>query len=166
MRETERFLTTVAEHDGPSVEALIPDLLPARTVREILRSLLKEGVSIKDGATIVDALCTSAPYTKDLTLLIAAVRKALKFSLINPYLRAGELPAFVLAPSLEREIEESARQSPDPYDIRPDPEFERKLIASVSHAVGGRQSTSAVVASPRARFGLKGMIRRELPNVA
>ena len=59
------------------VEELVPRLLPVGGVQQVLRALLREGVSIRDLVTILETLADHAGRTQDADALTALVRQAL-----------------------------------------------------------------------------------------
>ena len=78
----------------------------------MLEQLLRERVSIRDLASVLEALLETAPINKGLVSLVEASRQALGRRLVRPLLDAdGQLPVLLLEPALEEEI--LAHLSPD-----------------------------------------------------
>jgi flagellar biosynthesis protein FlhA len=72
-REDAKKLLDRAAADQPkAVEDLVPKLLPLVTVQKVLQNLLREQVSIRDAASIVEALGDAAVSTKNPVLDVAA----------------------------------------------------------------------------------------------
>ena len=106
--EAQQLLDMLAKHNPKLVEGLVPDILPLSTVVKVLRTLLYEGVPIRDMRTIVQTLCEYGPKSQDPDVLVSAVRIALK-RLIIQEINSGsaELPVITLAPDLEQILHKS-----------------------------------------------------------
>ena len=57
------------------VEELIPGLISAQGLFKVLRNLLKEGISIRDSHTILEAVSEYSHKVKDMDMLTEFVRK-------------------------------------------------------------------------------------------
>ncbi|MBK7972681.1 MAG: flagellar biosynthesis protein FlhA [Deltaproteobacteria bacterium] len=95
-------LERVAAEHPRLVEDLIPDPLPRPVLLRVLKNLLREGVSIRDLATILEALAEFAPATKDPSVLTERVRAALARTILQPHLGEGRALAVL---TLERDLE-------------------------------------------------------------
>ena len=88
------------------VEDLVPKLLPLAAVQRVLQNLLRERVAIRDSVTILEALGEAAATIRNPILVTEYVRQSLRRMVVKPYLNAnGELPAYLLDPSLEQLVE-------------------------------------------------------------
>ncbi len=95
-------LERIAQEHPRLVEDLVPDPLPRPVLLRVLKNLLREGVSIRDLATILESLAEIAPSTKDPNLLTERVRAALARTILAPHLGDGRTLAVL---TLERELE-------------------------------------------------------------
>ena len=101
-QDAKKLLDRVAEENPKVVEDLVPKLLSLASVQRVLQNLLRERVSIRDGASILEALGEAAAITKNPILLTEYVRQALRRSVVRPYVNASaELHAYLVDPSLE-----------------------------------------------------------------
>jgi flagellar biosynthesis protein FlhA len=90
------------------VEELIPSQLPLGQVQRVLATLLKEGVSIRNLQTILEALADGCAETKELAKLTEHVRNRISRTIVEPHLDpAGVLHAAFLDPELERNLAEA-----------------------------------------------------------
>ncbi|WP_100655792.1 flagellar biosynthesis protein FlhA [Alteromonas flava] len=106
--EAQQLLDMLAKSNPKLVEGLIPDILSLSTVVKVLRTLLYEGVPIRDMRTIVQTLCEYGPKSQDPDVLVSAVRIALKRLIIQEINHGGaELPVITLAPELEQILHKS-----------------------------------------------------------
>ena len=83
---------------------LAEDLSAALNYSQLLkvyRTLLTEGVSLRDIVTIATVLVASSAVTKDHILLAADVRLALRRSITHPFVRKQELTVYTLNNELE-----------------------------------------------------------------
>ncbi|HEX3141564.1 MAG TPA: flagellar biosynthesis protein FlhA [Rhizobacter sp.] len=87
---------------APKLAGALEKAVPASLQLKVLRTLLAEGVSIKDIVQIATALVDNAEATKDPLLLAAEVRCALRRQIVNAIAGAQtELRAFTLTGELE-----------------------------------------------------------------
>jgi flagellar biosynthesis protein FlhA len=106
--EVQQLLDMLAKNNPKLIEGLIPDILSLSTVVKVLRTLLYEGVPIRDMRSIVQTLSEYGPKSQDPDVLVSAVRIALK-RLIIQEINSGsqELPVITLAPELEQMLHKS-----------------------------------------------------------
>jgi flagellar biosynthesis protein FlhA len=109
-REAQELLDVLARSNPKVVEELIPHLLPLGEVVKVLRGLLREGVSIRDLRSILEALADHASHSKDPGELIELVRERLAKHITARY-RAddGAVYALVLDPDIEAVFRQSQR---------------------------------------------------------
>lgn len=151
------------------VEDVVPNLLPMGSVLKVLKNLLREGVSIRDLKTILEALAEAAPTQKDTQLLTEHVRTALGRSLTKKLVGpTGELLLLTLDRSIEETVASGILQTDQGQQLSLDPDFVRKLIAELNQWVveAMQQTSSAVVlCSPMIRHHLKTLVDRFIPGV-
>ena len=91
-QDAKKLLDRVAEDNPKIVEDLVPKLLSFAAVQKVLQNLLRERVSIRDAASILEALGEAALITKNTTLLTEYVRQAVRRQVVKPYLNdSGDL---------------------------------------------------------------------------
>ena len=106
--EAQQLLDMLAKQHPKLVEGLVPEVLPLSTVVKILRTLLFEGVPIRDMRTIVQTLSEYGPRSQDPDVLVSAVRIALKRLIVQEITQgAKEIPVITLAPELEQMLHQS-----------------------------------------------------------
>jgi len=109
-REVQELLDVLARHNPKIVEELIPHQLPLGEVVKVLRSLLREGVSIRDLRTILEALADHAAQTKDTAELGELVRERLaKHITARHRAQDGAIYALILDPEIEAIFRASQR---------------------------------------------------------
>jgi flagellar biosynthesis protein FlhA len=166
-QDAKRLLDRVAEENPRVVEDLVPKLVPLATIQRVLQNLLRERVSIRDGASILESLSEAATVTRNPVLLSEYVRQTLRRSVAKPYLDAkGELPAFLLDPELEQRLEQSVEHGENTSHMNLAPMALREITDKVMRTTGSTHGQVAVLASAGARYFLRQMLEGQAPNVA
>ncbi len=159
-QEVRQLLDTVRQTNAALVEELVPNLLGTGEVQKVLQNLLREGVSIRDLVTILEALADWAPVTRDPERLTEAARQALRRHISRDLpLQDGKLLALTLDPALEEKL------APGPVQ---DPELVRRVLASLEEEgrkLVARGVEPVVVCSPPARPHFKRLTERAVPNL-
>ncbi len=119
-------LKEVAPH---VVEDLIPDVMKLSEVQEILRRLLREGVSIRPLGTILEVLGDIAPRIQNPILRTERVRKRLARTLCGRYRNEeGELHVLMLDPDLEEKVAQNADYSGEEVRLTLSPEDSEEIL--------------------------------------
>jgi flagellar biosynthesis protein FlhA len=168
-QELQQLLDALKTTAPKVVEDVIPSLLPVGAVLKVLKNLLREGVSIRDLKTILEALAEAAPTQKDPQLLTEHVRTALARSLTKKLVGAnGELGLLTLDRQIEETIAAGILQTDQGQQLSLEPDFVRKLIAELNQWVIEalqQSSTAVVLCSPMIRHHLKTLVDRFIPGV-
>jgi flagellar biosynthesis protein FlhA len=106
--EVQKLLKDLSADEKKLVEDLIPAVATASTVQRVLQALLRERVSIRDLAAILEGIGEAAPHTTSVTLLVEQVRSRLARQLSFAYRGDdGALPIITLAPEWEAAFSDS-----------------------------------------------------------
>ncbi len=166
-QESKTILDRVAADHPKVVEDLVPKLLPLATVQKVFQNLLRERVSIRDAATILEALGEAAAMTKNPILLTEYARQAVRRLLVKPYLNAaGELPAFFVDSQIEQSIEGAIQYNENSSHLNLPPQRLREILDRVARSVGVTDSPVAAVTSSSARYFLRQMVEGQLPGLS
>ena len=76
-QETRQLLDQLKELNAAVVDEVVPDVLSLGEIQRVLQALLREGVSIRDLGSIVEAIGDKARLTRDPALLAEYARQAL-----------------------------------------------------------------------------------------
>jgi flagellar biosynthesis protein FlhA len=150
------------------VEELIPDLLNLGAVVRVLQGLLRENISIRDLLTIFESLADEATKTKDIDLLIEAVRKNLNRAITAKYTNDGQIPVMTLASRVEEMIANSLLQTEQGVQLVMDPNAAHELINEVAVTVESHPEIAGqpiLLTSPTARRHLAKLITRFIPQL-
>ncbi len=176
-QETKRLLDSMTEAQPKLVEELVPKLLTLGEVQRVLQQLLREQVSIRDLAAILEVLVEAAGQSKQLVHLVESVRQSLGRGLVQPLLDAeGGLRVLVIEPRLEADLVSTF--DPQVSNLLGDGsgggsakgahgEYLRKLLESVKRLTGAASSTALPVLlcpSP-ARYHVRRWLEPFVPKV-
>ena len=152
-------------------QTLLDDVAPSHIswsgVQRILTNLLKERVSIRDLAAIVEAIGEAAPTTHDLTQITEHVRQRLARQLCFQH-RAGDgaLPIITLSPAWEQAFAESLLGEKNERTLALAPSKLHQFVADVRTAferAAPSGETPVLLTSPMIRPYVRGLIERFRP---
>jgi flagellar biosynthesis protein FlhA len=169
-QETRKLLDALKEQNSAAVEEVVPEKLGVGEVQRVLQQLLREGVSIRDLGTILEAIGDRALLTRDPAVLAEAARQALGRTITAPFLDDEKtLRAISLDPGLEQEVAESLAQTPEGEVIAIDPQRAHDLVGSLGPIVeratqGGVRPV--LICSSRVRRHLRRLVEQAFPQLA
>ena len=164
-----RFLDRARTSSQALVDEVVPGLLRAGEVQQVLQGLLRERVSVRDQETILETLAVHAARTKDIDVLIERVRRGLARRITQQYLSAdGRLRVTALARALDARLGVVGGLD----DTRPaaalGADVARGLVRAVARAVATLVEAGhppIVLCSAEARPVLKDLTRVDLPRL-
>jgi flagellar biosynthesis protein FlhA len=150
------------------VDEVVPGLLRAGELQQVLQNLLRERVSVRDLETILETLAVHAGKTRDADVLTEYVRRGLSRRIVQGYLgKDGRLRVVTLSKTVDDLLVAVGED-----DTRPDAalggDAVRNLVRAVAQAVGpliGTGHPPIVMASSQARAVLKDLTRADLPRL-
>lgn len=151
------------------VDELVPGMMKLSDVQQVLQTLLREQVPIRQLAKILETLGDHAGRIKDPQLLTEFVRHKLARTICSRY-RDAEKRLFVvtLDPALEDRIRAGFEQTERGMFIRMSPqaiEITCKLIAKELEKLTTHNRQPIVLVSPQIRAALKQMSTSHLPQL-
>jgi flagellar biosynthesis protein FlhA len=151
------------------VEGLVPEQLTLGEVQEVLRSLLRERVPIRDLVTILESLADVAETTKDPEILAEHVRRALGKAIVEQHMdQTGTVHGIVLSPRLEAALMGFFSPRQGKASALPGPEQLTELMRRLDHLVRlhARDGRPVVlVTPPTLRVGVRRLLEPVLPAV-
>ncbi len=169
-QELQQLLDNVAVTAPKVVDELIPNLLNLGTVLRVVKSLLKEGVSIRDMRTILESLADYASLTKDPDVLTEFVRQGLGRFIVDQYKLEDDI---LLLVTIDREVEDMIAEAIQPSDqgsfLAIEPAVAQRIIASIRSLAERFSSSGAqpvLLASPSIRRHVRKLIERFVPHMA
>jgi flagellar biosynthesis protein FlhA len=168
-QEVQQLLDHLAKTRPKVVEELVPQQLTVGGVQKVLQGLLREGVSIRDLATILETLADHAPRTKDTEVLTEHVRHALGRSITRKLLAPdGSLALVTLSAPAERALLESLSRADDGTALALEPARAQRLLArlgEVAERMTAQQVTPVLLCSVALRTHLRKLVERYLPTL-
>ncbi len=160
-REAQELLDIAAKHNAKVVEELIPHLMSVGQVIQVLRNLLREGVSVRDMRSILEALADHAHAIKNPDDLTEAVRQRLARRLTRAQMSSdGALRPIVLDPRAEALLRDgTARNARGLSKLTED-------LASKARDCAMRDEPPIVVVAPDLRRAVAGIASRHVPGLA
>jgi flagellar biosynthesis protein FlhA len=124
-------------------------------------------VSIRDGASILEALGEAGTMTRNPVLLTEYVRQTLRRSVVKPHLNpAGELPAWLLDPSIEQAVEAAVEHGEQASHLGMAPQAIRDTLTRIERRLGGPAASAVVLTTSGARYFLRQIAEASLPGVS
>jgi len=169
-QEVQKLLDKLAETHPKVVEELVPNVLSLGGVQKVLQNLLREGISVRDLLTIVEALADYGPFTRNTDLLTEYVRARLARTITKKYqLEDGSLPLMTIDKRIEDAIAGSIQQTDQEQYLALEPSTAQKIITQISRAI--EQFTKlnfhpVLLCSPAIRTHLKKLTERFFPHLA
>jgi flagellar biosynthesis protein FlhA len=165
-QDAKKLVDRVAAENPKAVEDLVPKLVPLSTVQRVLQNLLRERVSIRDGASILEALGEAAGLTRNPVLLTEYVRQAIRRTVVKPYLNtAGDLPAYFVEPSVEQVVESAVEHGEQNSHLSLSPKLIRDILNRIESRVGRPGTPVVAVTNSGARHFLRQIAESSTPDV-
>ncbi len=151
------------------ISDLVPDILTLGVVLKVLQNLLREGVSIRDLRSILEALAEHGTQTKNPDNLTEFVRQAL-YRTITERIKSpqGDIPLFTLDRSVEDVIAKNILQTDHGMEVVLEPRVTQNILASLNEKI--EQATNmgekmVVLCSPLVRAQFKKLTEKFIPNL-
>lgn len=166
-QDAKKLLDRVSEENPKVVEDLVPKLLSLAVVQKVLQNLLRERVSIRDAATILESLGEAAAVTKNSVLLTEYVRQSIRRMVVKPYLNpSGDLPAYFIDPSIERAVESSVEHTEHSSHLNLPPQKIREILDRIGKVIGPAENPVVAVTSSGSRFFLRQIVEGSSLNLS
>lgn len=166
-RETEALLEMVSRTHKRLYRELFPKRLSLSAVRQVLRNLLRERLSIRDLPGILESLLDSLELTDDPDELTEYVRASMREYLSTRFSdREGALHALVLDPAAERVILKSLKEASSRLWLDLDLDESLTVLSSVARGLqklAEQKVPGVVLCSPRPRRFLRRLLEPSFP---
>jgi len=169
-RDSAKHLVDELKQTQPAViEELIPSMMSLAEVQGVLQLLLREQVSIRQLALILETLGDYAGRTKDPILLAEYVRHRLARQICTRYRdKESRLHVVALDPAMEDRIRAGFEHSERGLFVRMSPpaiEATCNAIAAILPKLTTANHTPIVLVSPQIRAALKQITENHLPQL-
>jgi flagellar biosynthesis protein FlhA len=167
-QETQVLLDTLAATSPKLVEEVVPMLLPLGTVQQVLASLLREGVSIKDLRTVMETLADWGTSVKVPERLTEYVRRALSRAITAKHVTPdGILPLVSMTPQIERVLGDALQVTEHGSYLALEPSVAQKIITKIrasAEKFGQAGHTPVLLAPAAIRSALFAFTERFIPG--
>lgn len=150
------------------IDELTPKLLGIGEIQKVLANLLKESISIRDLASILETLADYAQVTRDVDMLTEYARQSMKRNISQTYFGEGENRVITLDPKLEQTIMESIKHSEQGAFIALDPNTTQMIFGSLTKELTKLTSIGVqpiVLTSPIVRIYFKKLVEQIAPDL-
>jgi flagellar biosynthesis protein FlhA len=168
-QEVQELVGVVGREAPKLVEDVVPGIITLSDLVRVVRGLLREGVSVRDLRTVLEAVADAAPRSKDTTYLVESARRRLSRHITA---RAAGPDGAVRALTLDRATEELLRSTLGASDgepaLAPDVETARLLVGSLEASATQLAATGqpvVLLAPPDLRRPLFDFASRFVPDV-
>jgi type III secretion protein V len=169
LQETQALLDELSKVAPASVQQVVPKLVSLPTLSEILRRLVEEGVSVRDLASVLEALAQLAHAEKDALVLTEHVRSWLRRAITYEVTRgSGALEPLTLDDSIEEVIRGAISQTSAGSFLTLSPAAGRDIVASIRRALSNApeelQRHPVLLTQPDVRRFVRKLIEADLPR--
>ena len=168
-QEVQALVDNIKEQNKVVVEELIPALMTLGEVQKILLNLLRERVSVRDLAAILETLADWAPRTKDLDQLTEYVRATLSRQICKQHADDNNtMHVMTVDPKTEQILRESVQMTNTGVMLGLDPGNATRLVGSMtreSEKVTEQGFTPILLCSSQIRLALRRLTERSLPSL-
>lgn len=167
-QDVKSIVDKIKEQNPSVVEDVVPSVVSIAYLQKVLGMLLKEGVPIRDMATILETLGDHAGTLKDLDIVTEYVRQALKRTVTRRFADGGQLRVLTLDADVENMIVSAVKKSDQGSYLAMDPETIQKIVGALSEELDKIRDvipTPIVLTSPIVRIYFKKLIDQFVPNV-
>jgi len=168
-QEVQELLGACAKEAPKLVEDTVPGTVTLGELVRVLRGLLREGVSVRDLRTILEAVADAAPRSKDTNFLVEQARRRLARQITS---RVADGTGVVRALTLDRPTEDALRStlgnSEGEAALAPDLDRARALMRSLETRVSTLTASghpAVILAPPDLRKPLFDFACRFLPEL-
>jgi flagellar biosynthesis protein FlhA len=132
-QDVQTLLDTLKETNPVLVTGVVPDLLSVGVVQRVLQNLLREGISIRNLATIMECLSDHAGTVKSPDDLSEQVRRRLGTYFVAEYeSEPGVVKAMTLEPRLEQILSTKVHRTQMDVGLVIDPQMAQYLLGELS----------------------------------
>ncbi|MGV3525771.1 MAG: flagellar biosynthesis protein FlhA [Candidatus Sericytochromatia bacterium] len=166
-QEVQVMVNKVKEKHPVVVKELIPELLTLGGVQKVLQNLIRERISIRDLATILERLTDFSKINQDPDTLSELTRQSLSRQICSNLSNDQNIiPVITLDPKVEQAVQESIQQTAQGAVLALNPQVSQQILAKLANEV--QSATNAghnpvVLCNPQIRPHVKKLTERNFP---
>jgi len=165
--EVQKLLDGLKDRAGQLVAALSPNPLPLTTLTQVLRSLLAEGIPLKEFRRIASAIAVAAQKTLDADEIVELIRPELGPLIIEKLCGVREpLRVMTLEGGLEGLLGQAVRGDPSKRNTI-EPDLGRRIVDALQRAAQPLIADAkpfALVVQPAIRVAIRKLVKTVLPD--
>ena len=166
--ETIQLVENLKRTSPEVVEEAVPNIISYAALEKILRSLLQEGVPIKDLSVILETAVDSLTQGRDIDMTIEQIRGALSRTITRRFCEDGQLRVVTLDAEMEKKIISSLTRNEQGVYLAMGPELMQSIIAQLAEHLkkfSDLAQTPVILVSQVIRGYFSKMITQFYPNV-
>ncbi len=168
--EVKMMLNRLQEKAPITVKELVPEILALGEVQRVLQNLLRERVSIRDLATILEKLSDFGKMTKDTNVLTELIRQALARNICSALANdEGVIEVITLDGGVEGSIQQAIQQGPQGPTLALNPQIAQLILARLAtlyNDATAQGQNPVLLTSPAVRPHVKGLVDRNFPTMS
>lgn len=167
-QETQNLVDNARKTNSSLVDEIVPDLMNVGEIQKVLANLLRERVSIRDMATILEVLADYARATKDTEILTEYVRHALSRQITQQYTQNNQLTCITLDPTIENRIAGAVQRTDRGSYVSMDPDSMQRILASLGAELQKLTDMGyqpIILTSPTVRLYFRKLVERSVPGI-
>ena len=166
--ETIQLVENLKQFSPELVEEAIPNVVSYATLEKVLRSLLKEGVPIKDLGTILETLVDALGQGRDVDAAIEQVRGAVARTITRRFCEDGQLRVVTLDAEVEKKIISSLTRNEQGVYLAMGPDLMQQIVTQMAEYIrkfNELSQTPVILVSQVIRGYFSKMITQFYPSV-
>lgn len=166
--ETIQLVENLKQLEPELVEEAIPNVVSYATLEKVLRSLLKEGIPIKDLGIILENLLDALSQKRDIDAAVEQVRGALARTITRRFCEDGQLRVITLDAELEKKIVSSLTRNEQGVYLAMSPSLMQHMISQLVEPIRKFNELSqspVILVNQVIRSYFSKMITQFYPNV-
>lgn len=166
--ETIQLVEHLKQTEPELVADAIPNVVSYANLEKILKSLLREGIPIKDLATILEAVVEASGGTRDIDMITEQVRSALSRTITRRFCENGQLRVVTLDAEVEKKVLAALTKNDHGVYLALSPDIMQQINAQLGELrkkFNDLSQTPIVLTSQIIRVYLSRMIAQFYPDV-
>lgn len=131
-QEVQELLDNLGKSCPKLIEEVVPNIVPLGIIQQVLASLLRESVSIRDLRSILETIADWGPSVKNVERLTEHVRRTLARSITAQHIaHDGVLTLVSMNPQLERMLSDALQVTEQGSYLALEPSYAQRLISKL-----------------------------------
>ncbi|MDQ3031580.1 MAG: flagellar biosynthesis protein FlhA, partial [Myxococcota bacterium] len=165
LQEVQSMLDHLERASPALVRNVVPKPVPLALLTDVLRRLVREGVSIRTLREVLEALALHAPGEKDPAALAESVRASLRRHITHAHAQPDGLAVHLVDPMIEDAIRDAIQRTGSGASLALAPSVARDVLDSVRRASAAAEAPLVLLTQRDVRRFLRGLLEVELPDV-